>query len=146
MSLNVMFASINEPANVIGKTYTLGEAITCQLKQPCSMEQPTLLLNSTQYIDGTTNYCYIQEYDRFYFCTIDTSPQGYVVTCTCDPLESFKDEILALDCVIARNENEPQNMIIDESYVTGAQDKVWFKNFSKSYTRGSGRRFVLITA
>lgn len=149
MAVSVQLGSTSNPANTINKTYTLDTAFSAELKQPCSIEHPVLILNTTNALSTeiTYNYAKITEFNRYYFCTIIASPQGYIVDCTVDPLESFASAILATSCTIARNENENQSMIIDESYVTGAQDTVWFKNFSAGYTRASvtDRRFILLT-
>lgn len=150
MAVSIQLGSTSDPANTINKTYTLDTAFDAELKQPCSIEHPVLILNTSRNTlakEVTYNYAKITEFNRYYFCTITASPQGYVVDCTVDPLESFATAILGTSCTIARNENENQSMIIDESYVTGAQDTVWFKNFSKGYTRASfsDRRFILLT-
>lgn len=150
MGVQVKIGSTSDLANTIGKSYTLSESyFTAELKQPCSVEHPVLILShsiATPANIESYNYCEIKDFGRYYFCTATASPQGIVLDCICDPLESFKTSIKALSCVIARNEHESQSMIIDQSYVTGAQDRVYFKNFSSGYTRGSntGRRFVLL--
>lgn len=150
MAITVQLGSTSDPANTINKTYTLDTAFDAELKQPCSIENPVLILNTTRNsvpTEITYNYAKITEFNRYYFCTITASPQGYIVECTVDPLESFASAILATPCTIARNENKDQSMIIDESYVTSAQDTVWFKNFSAGYTKANfmDRRFILIT-
>lgn len=150
MAVTVQLGSTSDPANTINKTYTLDTAFDAELKQPCSIENPVLILNTTRNAlatEVTYNYAKITEFNRYYFCTLTASPQGYIVECTVDPLESFASSILGASCTIARNENEEQSMIIDESYVTGAQDTIWFKNFTKGYTRAlaSDRRFILLT-
>lgn len=143
MSVKLWIGQTTSPANVVNKTIsgmtpggTSGE-FNCELKQPCDVTHPVFLIgaDTESAIHKLDNYCYCQEFGRYYFCEITLSPQGYVVSCTCDPLMSFKNSIVGannsggLNCVIARNENEAQNMIMDNSYVTGAQDTVWFKNF-----------------
>lgn len=150
MAVTVQLGTTSDVANTINKTYTLDTAFDAELKQPCSIENPILILNTSRNTlakEVTYNYAKITEFNRYYFCTVTASPQGYIIECTVDPLESFANSILGLNCTIARNENEEQSMIIDESFVTGAKDTVWFKNFSAGYTRAqsSDRRFILIT-
>ena len=133
MAVSVMLGTITELANVIGKSPTWYTTVTCELKQPCTIEKPTLLLSSGASITAETaiNYAKIQDFGgRCYFCTLTTSPQGYILSLTVDVLESFKSDILSVPCTIARNEGADQSMIIDQSYVTGAQDTIMFKNCS----------------
>ena len=150
MAVSVQLGTITELANVIGKSPTWHTTVTCELKQPCSIENPTLLVASSVSIAAETaiNYAKIQDFEgRYYFCTVSTSPQGYILSLTVDVLESFKSDILSVPCTIARNEGAEQSMIIDQSYVTGARDTIMFKNFTKGYTRAAdnGRRFILLT-
>lgn len=150
MAVSVQLGTITELANVIGKSPTWYTTVTCELKQPCSIENPTLLVASSVSIAAETaiNYAKIQDFGgRYYFCTVSTSPQGYILSLTVDVLESFKSDILSVPCTIARNEEAEQSMIIDQSYVTGARDTIMFKNFTKGYTRAAdnGRRFILLT-
>ncbi len=150
MAVSVQLGTITELANVIGKSPTWHTTVVCELKQPCAVENPTLLLSSSVSIAAETaiNYAKIQDFGgRCYFCTVSTSPQGYILSLTVDVLESFKSDILSVPCTIARNEAAEQSMIIDQSYVTGARDTIMFKNFTKGYPRAAddGRRFILLT-
>lgn len=145
--MTVYFGNTTDPANTINKTITgLAQAIDCSIKQPVSVESPYLIVYADR-VDVTNNYCYIPDYGRYYFITVEELPgDRRGVQCVCDPLESFKAGILACDCVCARNENAKQSLLMDESYITSAQDTVWFKNFSAGYTRAvnNGRRWILL--
>lgn len=146
--MTAYFGNTTDPANTLNRTVTgMAQAINCVVKQPISIESPYLIVDADS-IDLDNNYCQITEYGRSYFITNKEELPGHRVglQCAVDPLESFKTQILACDCVCARNENEKQSLLMDESYVTSSQDTVWFKNFSGEYTRATngGRRWILL--
>lgn len=155
MSVSLWVGSTTSPANVVDKDIDFvpgtSPEFDCELKQPCDVTHPVFILkaDNESLISKLDNYAYSRTFGRYYFAEISLTPQGYVVSCTCDPLMSFKDSILALEAVIARNEEVKQNMIADNSYVTGAQDTVWFKNFPEgehwmSRASDTGRRYILM--
>lgn len=55
MAVNVKFGTCNDASNVLNKTATLGTAKSCELKQPCSVESPYLIVDSGS-ISDTANY------------------------------------------------------------------------------------------
>lgn len=148
MAINVKFGTCNDASNVLDKTATLGEtAISCELKQPCSVESPYIIVDSGS-VSDTANYAQIEAFGRYYYITSVDELTGHRkgVSLVSDPLMSFKEDIKGLTCNIARNENEKHSQIIDTALCTLAKDEVVWLNFNKSYTRGSSRRFVLVTS
>lgn len=147
MAVSVQFGTCNDASNVLNKTVTLGTAKSCDLKQPCSVENPYIIVDSGS-VSNTDNYAYCGDFGRYYYITgIDELP-GHCkgVSLLSDPLMSFKNDIKNLTCNIARNENEQHSQIIDTALCTLAKDEVVWLNFNKSYTRGTSRRFVLVTS
>lgn len=155
MSVSLWVGSTTSPANVVNKDIDFvpgtSPEFDCELKQPCDVTHPVFILKAADesQISKLDNYAYSRTFGRYYFAEVSLTPQGYVVSCTCDPLMSFKSDILELEAVIARNEEATQNMIADSSYVTGAQDTTWYKNFPEGehwMKRASdmGRRYILM--
>lgn len=62
------------------------------------------------------NYCYIPELHRYYFVHPPELDSGNVlnVTCEVDPLTSFKNDILNLDCICLRNERDFNPYLSDD--------------------------------
>lgn len=147
MAVNVKFGTCNDASNVLNKTVSLGTAKSCEIKQPCSVESPYIIVDSGS-ISDTANYAQIESFGRYYYITSVDELTGHRkgVSLVSDPLMSFKADIKKLTCNIARNENEKHSQIIDTGLCTLAKDEVVWLNFNKSYTRGSSRRFVLITS
>lgn len=90
------------------KTYNTVDALDI-----VSVVNPTLILSyDGDYID--CNYCYVQEFGRYYFCKTSVDTGGRIVlTCTVDPLMSFAEEIKECKACITRNENTGIGYVVD---------------------------------
>ena len=67
---------------------------------------PNLELAYDTDIFNYANYCYIQELGHYYYMSEPVmSQQRITFSLTTDLLMSFKDDILELECIIARQEN-----------------------------------------
>ena len=107
--------------NVIGKSLAQIKRVECNLKNDVSIISPTLVLNYTANILGS-NYCYIPKFNRYYFIDeiVPITADRCIVKCRVDVLESFKDNILNLDCIVDKQEKEiaSNKYINDGSFVT----------------------------
>lgn len=107
---------------------------------------PTLILSDMPISQlDKCNYCYVEELERFYFCTPTLGNNGiYVLMCTVDPLTSFADEILDLYAIVDKNEYEINPYLNDGSYITEEREKIEVLNFSTGFNDTG--RYILITA
>lgn len=107
---------------------------------------PVLLLSDMSISDiDKCNYCYIEEFERFYFCTPTLGNNGlYTLVCNIDPLTSFVNEILDLNVIVDKNEYDINPYLNDGSYIVEEREKVEVLNFSSGFN-DSGR-YILITA
>ena len=107
--------------NVIGKTLTQIKSVEANLKNDVSVINPTLILAYTENILGS-NYCFIPKFNRYYFIDeiVPITADRCIVKCRVDVLESFKNSILNLDCIVDKQENEiaSNKYINDGSFVT----------------------------
>lgn len=101
MTLNLMVCTNDN--RVINKTPENVKTVNCSVYGDCSMFQPTLLLSYFSGIEKC-NYCYIPEWNRYYFVVNSTFSNGkqIILNLHCDVLMSFKPEIEALNCYITR--------------------------------------------
>lgn len=90
----------------IGKSLTDSYVLSnIEIKRPCEMLNPTIIIknitNVTKY-----NYCYIGEFDRYYFIDeIEFLTGGRVsLKCSIDVLETYATEIKALNGILLRGE------------------------------------------
>lgn len=94
---------------------------TGALRSPSSISSPTL---SVQYNDATgnpasLNYCYIEEFNRYYFVNDWTFEEGiWVCSLECDVMASFKGEIGEKNYYIIRTSTTFNGEIADGLYPT----------------------------
>ena len=107
--------------NVIGKSLAQIKSVECNLKNDVSIINPTLVLYYTANIFDS-NYCFIPKFNRYYFIDeiVPITADRCIVKCRVDVLESFKNNILNLDCIVDKQEKEiaSNKYINDGSFVT----------------------------
>ena len=110
--------------NVIGKSLAQIKSVECNLKNDVSIINPTLVLNYTANI-FESNYCFIPKFNRYYFINeiVPITADRCIVKCRVDVLESFKNNILNLDCIVDKQEKEiaSNKYINDGSFVTSSK-------------------------
>ena len=102
---------------------TENPSITVIFKEPENKGEPTLeLAYNADFVNA--NYCYIEELEHYYYLSEPViGKQRMIFTCKSDLLMTYKDEILNLDCIIARQENEYNAYLNDDKYpVLNKQD------------------------
>ena len=82
----------NSNTNVLSKNITLVDTLDFSLKKDNSILQPVLILKN--YVDG--NYCYINEFNRYYYITDIKLLTGglYQLHLEVDVLMTYKDVIM----------------------------------------------------
>lgn len=90
----------------IGKTLTSPTtAQILEIKRPCTITNPTIILH---YINGIFdyNYCYLSEFNRYYFIDeIEVLTGGRVsIKCSIDVLETYQTQIKLLNAILLRGE------------------------------------------
>ena len=105
---DIVFYNNAAEANRVDKASYLSNATTFTgtLREECSLIRPEILVEASTV--PNFNYCYIASFDRYYFVTSISSVRNdlWRVSLNCDVLMSYKSQILALDVVLARQENE----------------------------------------
>lgn len=68
--------------------------LLCKFKEATSIVEPTLIINSSAIYKY--NYCYIEEFGRYYFVSNPVSFPNFIweVKCAVDVMATFKDDIL----------------------------------------------------
>lgn len=92
---------------------------TGALRSPSSISSPTL---SVQYNDASgnptnLNYCYVEEFNRYYFVKDWTFEEGlWICSLECDVLASFKSKIIEEEFYILRSSATFDGSVIDNFY------------------------------
>ena len=99
----VMYANSSEPEK-IGKSLSELQTYSIRLKERSSVMNPVVTITSATYPVG--NYAYISEFGRYYFVSdiVSVANGLWEVSLKCDPLESFKEQLLNNDCILERQE------------------------------------------
>ena len=134
---------------VISKNITLIKEVSIELKSNVDFISPTIFL---QTFDGCedANYLYIEEFKRYYFVNNITHLTGgrISLSCSVDVLMSNKNDILALSCIIDKQESTSSSFsdkyIDDGSFVTECRTFNSIINFPNGFNDNA--EFILITA
>lgn len=104
--MNVQLCVNYSENNVVNKQINIVDTVTAIAKGIISVENPILLLQYKGNIQDVINYAIIEDYNRNYFITdiIDLTGGKYEIHLQVDVLESFKTEILALNCIINKQQ------------------------------------------
>lgn len=125
--LIVPYTNTSDPL-VLGKNLTQHQSIQCDIVDDTNILKPTLYLN---YNANFLNFNYVQIplFKRFYFVEQTVTYGGKIYFhCHVDVLESFKDEILSLNCLVSRQKNGQNFDIADSSIVTAKKRNYLEKN------------------
>lgn len=146
--MNVTLCNCMSETNIIGKTITDIVTRTCTIKGNISHENPVIILDYDALNIERINYMKIPVFGRYYFITDITNLAGgrYEVRGKVDVLESFKNQILNLNCIIDKQENDSKaNMYYnDGSFVSQEKEFIYSKNFPSGFLDQG--EFILITA
>lgn len=90
----------------------IAENINAKPTQPCSVLQPTLILNNINTYIGA-NYIYIPEWSRYYFA-VPTVLTGAEIQLQCDVDVLMSYDIGECDATVIRSEQAGINFLVDE--------------------------------
>lgn len=124
MAIEVKFGKSDKRINST-KTPTLSESATCVLKSGTSVESPTFILQGVAPFDWNVAYC--ETFGRYYFINDVTYVEStYEISCTCDYLASYKDEILSNSMYVTRSSNVANfnRSLIDTMFPTTSQPNI----------------------
>lgn len=112
--MQVNFYQLYKRINSTKRPETVLATLDCQLKEPCSILSPSLIVSIDETIT-TYNYCYIDLWKKYYFITDTTVLTGgrYQVDLTCDELASWKESIGKYTCFVERAASSYNTLVAD---------------------------------
>lgn len=126
MSFRVRFYTFSKRVNSTDRpSADMGhEYLDCNIKEPSGLVNPTIVVDLPA---GTSpalyNYCYITQFERFYYVDDWTNERGlWVASLTCDVLASWKDYIGAESLYVLRASNDHNGEITDTLYPATTDD------------------------
>ena len=143
--MQIKFYYNSSEKNKIGKSLSKEITMNGNLRDECSVISPTILVEHSNL--AGYNYAYIPEFNRYYFITEITSVRNNLwrISLKVDVLESFKTDILNLNCIVDKQQNQSySNNIDDGSYINRADSFIEIANYQNGFN--SSGEFILITA
>ena len=145
--MQVTLCNTPSERNIINKVIQDVISVNAIIKGDLSVENPVLILDYTG-DSNNINYMKIPELNRTYFINeiIKLTGHRYEVHGKSDVLESFKDGILAMNCIISKQQSATQaNMYLDDgSFVTENREFNTVINFPTGFNDTG--EYILITA
>lgn len=142
--MNLIFYINKSDHETINKSLVEGVTLSGSLKNECDIENPRIIIENTGMINA--NYCYIPEFSRYYF--IDNmriiSNNRIEIIMSVDVLESFKNDILNLPCIIDNSTTDNDNYLSSPIWVGSVKSKTDIIQFP--YGLNDDGEFILITA
>lgn len=113
---------------------TLGTPVsehTFLLKEGCSIDRPVIQFSAAAAIMATLNYCYIQDFGRYYWITDRNSMVNGVVELTLesDPWTSFDRQLREVSATVDRSASNWQGFLYDNGYQILAYKTAAIRNF-----------------
>lgn len=134
--MNISVAVTSDDEHKVHKNLSVLGSYTGSLKEDCSMETPSIMVQIPEGTAQQANYAAISaggELPRTYYYFIKDKIMhrtGIVeLQLECDYLMTFEDEIKALTCTVDRNETEANAYLIDSEYKILAYDNIVTKSF-----------------
>lgn len=141
----ILYNNLSE-RNVIDKTLTNALSIEGTLRESVSVTAPVITIQGGIAIVGY-NYCYIEDFYRYYFITNIQSIRNnlWALTLKVDVLMSFKNDIKNTPAIIDHTtERDTTDYMASNVWQSLVKDKTDIINFSNGLSESGG--YVLITA
>ena len=121
MPYTVNFYRFNKRRNSTKRPSTVTATYSCELKSPCSIEQPVIELPGN-ISTPDFNYAYIPAFSRYYYCPTKTYDSGlWVMSLECDLLASAKSDIQAATAHVLYSSSSYDLDILDPRVVSKAE-------------------------
>ena len=134
------------PNNKIGKTLNQETTFEGSLRDSSKVVKPVIMIETNNLTNF--NYAYIPEFNRYYYIReIESYRTGFwLITLEVDVLETYKNQIMGLDCIIEATESYGGNDYLSnsESWVSSVKAKTDIIRFNSGLLEDG--EYILITA
>jgi len=118
--------------------------LSCDIYNSESIINPRFIL---EYVGVEPNYCYVAELNRYYYIRDIILDKGgrRILMCEVDVLMSNIDEILNLNCLILRQENETlcNKYLVDNKMFANAVKEETVESFGEEFITNPATCFLL---
>lgn len=119
------------------KDLTQIKSVSVEWKANTNILHPTIILGGEI---PTANYVYIPTFNRYYFIKdmrIMKARNVIEIDCDVDVLMSYANKLSELECVVARQENEYNTYLADNSFLAYSYPSIVQKAFPNGFTNQS---------
>lgn len=125
--MEIKLYKTSDDNRVINKTLDLLKTKNVVLKDNVNISAPTFILKYDKTLFENMNYCYINEFKRYYYIInkecLDS--EHYMITLSCDVLMSFKDSFINTPMLINRTSNKNNsNKELSDSHIQTTSQKI----------------------
>ena len=130
---------------ILRKSLTqISTPLSCDIYGSESIITPRFIL---EYVGVEANYCYVAELNRYYYIRdIVLAPGGQrILMCEVDVLMSNIDEILNLNCLVLRQENETlcNKYLVDNRMIANVNKEEVVESFGETVITNPATCFLL---
>lgn len=142
--MDIVFYNNLSDYNTLNKTLEEVTTISGTLRESCDVINPMIRIEHHGVIHA--NYCYIPDFGRYYFIVNQTILLNdiVVVELHVDVLESFKEEILNLSCMVNNSSSDNDPYLSGTEWVTTVKTTTSIKQFPNGLNENG--EYILITA
>lgn len=143
--MQVTFYKNSSPKIQVSKNISQVAQKECQAQEPFNISNNELLLGIDENI-ADCNYCYNAKTRRYYFINSITMLDGerMRVTCTCDVLMSFKNQLLNNGGIVSKQSEKANYYLNDSNYTIESRKKITTHKFPLEHFSTSGSYVVKI--
>lgn len=144
--MDILLYSITDEQNKINKSLSDPLTLSGALRENCSIVQPSLNVQGGETV-SRYNYMYIPAFHRYYFINDVTSVRNNLwrIDANVDVLTSFKNEILALSCVVDSNTSpDYESYVMGDAWMATVKESTSIINFPGGLNETG--EYVLITS
>lgn len=143
--MNITLYRNSSESNKVNKTITQILSVDGSLKDETSILNPTFIVNNVGVINA--NYCYIPQFNRYYFITDITSYRNnlWQISCKVDVLMTYKSQILENTATLSRQENLHNLYLKDDLSKFESDTFTLYQDFPTQNFNGSGDFLILTT-
>ena len=127
-----IYNNISEQVKV-GKTLINVRDISGELKEACDIINPVIIISGENL--SSYNYLYIPIFNRYYFITDIKVIRNnlWEISCHCDVLETYKNEIKKQKAIVARQENAYNLYLNDPEWKIYTNKQVLTRSFPSGF-------------
>lgn len=144
--MTITFYINYDEKNKLSKNLSNPTPIDGTLREPASITHPVLTVQADSMVG--LNYCYIPQFDRYYFVedVVAMTDTIWKISCKVDVLQSFRNEIAGLTAIVDRAEQEKDSSyyINGDAWIPLVKDKTDIIQFSNGLLETG--EYILITA